>query len=171
MRPSVRLLGRIEVLARSGTPIQFHTRRSRELLIILVLTGAAARGRELVAAAIWAEGGDDRVRNRLNTEVWRLRRTLAEAGEDPDAWILSQGAELAFRPDSPVAVDVLRFDALLAEAGRASERETRRRALAEAVACYGGELAPGLYGDWCLLAREAYRGRYLQALPDRGVVV
>lgn len=36
----------------------------------------------------------------------------------------------------------------------------------EAVACYEGELAPGLYGDWCLLAREAYRGRYLQALEQ-----
>lgn len=165
-RPSIRLLGRIEVVARNGTPIQFHTRRSKELLIILVLAGAATCNRELVAAAIWAEGGDGCVRNRLNTEVWRLRRTLAAAGEVPDAWVVSQGADLAFRADGPVAVDVLRFDALLAEAGRTGDADARRRALAEAVACYGGELAPGLYGDWCLLAREAYRGRYMQALEQ-----
>lgn len=166
MRPLIRLLGRIEVVASSGTAIQFQTRRSKELLIVLVLAGTAMRDRELIAAALWADGGDQQVRNRLNTEIWRIRRTLIDAGENPDDWIVSQGTELAFRADGPVAVDVLQFDALLAEAVQAREPEARRCVLTRAIACYGGGLAPGLYGDWCLLAREAYRGRYLQALEQ-----
>ena len=161
---SVRLFGRFEVTTGMGHPVRFATERSRRLLALLVLGAGAPRSRERLTDALWDAGDETRVRHSLNTEVWRLRRALAEAGEDAADWISADGPDLAFRADGPVRADVLEFDASLKTAERAPDRAGRLTALTAAAALYAGELAPGVYADWCLLAREAYRGRFLAAL-------
>ena len=160
----VRMFGRFDVIGAAGRPVVFPTERSRHLLAILLLGAGAPMPRARLIADLWEDGAESQLRHNLNTEIWRLRRALANAGENAAAWITPVGADLAFSAAARINVDVHRFDAHLAAAAATTAPADRSEALAKAVELYAGELAPSIYSDWCVVAREAYRGRYVAAL-------
>jgi predicted ATPase len=65
-----------------------------------------------------------------------------------------------------LTTDVADFLTALRDAERAPESTTRRRALADAVALYRGELLPGHDALWVLEQRGWLAERYFRALPD-----
>jgi DNA-binding SARP family transcriptional activator len=161
---SVRLFGAFTIVSRSGCEVSFATERSRQLLAMLVVQGEAPIARDRLIAALWDEGSDAQLRRCLNTELWRVRQALRKAGEDDGAWLACTADAIGFRTGGGTDVDVHRFDAYSRSAFAPSDADPLADELEAALAIYGGEFAPGVYADWCLVVRERYRGRYLTVL-------
>jgi len=75
-------------------------------------------------------------------------------------WIDESGGHLVWHADADVAIDLARFERLVADPETA----------AEAVAAYGGDLLEGYDDDeWLTVERERLRSTYLEALLELAV--
>jgi DNA-binding SARP family transcriptional activator len=162
--PALRLFGSFEARARTGRQIAFPTEKAKQLLALLALERGAAVPRSRVVASLWSEGVEQQLRHSLNTEVWRVRRALADAGEDPSDWLDSRADSLAFKTDRGIWVDVIAFDDIVNAAQRNPDGPETPGLLRQAEAIYRGDLMSGVFDEWCLVLREAYRARRLALL-------
>jgi DNA-binding SARP family transcriptional activator len=161
---TIRLFGPIAVEhgQRRLMPRDFGGSRPKQVLEILL----AARGRSLpverIAEMLWGEQLPDHFPGAIQTFVSALRRHLcADAGCAREFVVTERGA-YRFAVEN-AAVDLDRFDELLAQAGRATT-DAARRYLVDALSLATGEvLEDEPYADWAEELRGTYRGRVIGA--------
>jgi DNA-binding SARP family transcriptional activator len=164
----VYLLGQVRAhAATAANSLHFPTKKSKSLLAYLVLYKERTFARPSIAGQFWPELDEDRALRSLNTEVWRLRALLKIAGLNPGAFLQSDHECIGFREDCDHWVDAAEFDtATRAMSGRGAlpRHQDALSTLTRAVGLYRGDLVDGLFDEWCLVEREAYRARYMAAL-------
>jgi DNA-binding SARP family transcriptional activator len=162
-RSVCRLFGRLEVWGRHGTRVEFLSERSKHLFAVLALQKGAPVSRDVLVARLWTDGTDERLRRNLSTEVWRLRRALAKAGEDGSRWINARPEALSLCMEQ-VWIDIEVFDQCISAQSPQSIQPSPLASLESIEQLYRGDLLPELAYDWCLAEREAYRNRFLGCL-------
>ncbi|MEC9199213.1 MAG: BTAD domain-containing putative transcriptional regulator [Pseudomonadota bacterium] len=106
MSAELRLLGTCYAVSETAQPIQFASRREKELLAALAVDQGRPVSRDKVLDHIW--GRDDfAARKALNTSLWRLRGAIREAGGDPENWINSDTDHLMLPDSNGPWVDVI----------------------------------------------------------------
>ncbi len=123
----------------------------QHLLAFLALNERGLR-RAQVAGVLWTNYAEDRAAGNLRSALWRLRATGLEL---IDAW------HDTLRLSEDVIVDVREANrlAMLALDSRTDVNDPSLDRLP-----FGGELLPGWYEDWILLARERQRQLCVHAL-------
>ncbi|MEV0321915.1 BTAD domain-containing putative transcriptional regulator [Streptomyces sp. NPDC050659] len=132
-----RLLGPLEVLL-DGRPVALRAAKQRALLAALLVDANKVVATDTLIGRLWDDEPPDGARNALQNYVLRLRRTLgAPAGTPirtrPDGYVIDVREE---------ALDLHRFDALVARARAAAAAKATERAsalLGEALALWRGE--------------------------------
>ncbi len=120
--------------------------------------------REKIFEQLWSNNTPAQPKRAFNSELWRLRKTLASAGLDGQKLVVSDAETVAFKTDLNVDIDLYLFDQAAAKAINGSDNaQTTTR---EIERLYQGELLAGIYDDWCLTFRETYRGYFLEAMEN-----
>lgn len=106
MSAELRLLGTCYAVSETAQPIQFASRREKELLAALAIDQGRPVARDKILDRIW--GRDDfSARKALNTSLWRLRGAIRDAGGEPENWIVSDTDNLMLPGDTGPWVDVV----------------------------------------------------------------
>ncbi len=106
MSAELRLLGTCYAVSEASQPIQFASRREKELLAALAIDQGRPVARDKILDRIW--GRDDfSARKALNTSLWRLRGAIRDAGGEPENWIVSDTDNLMLPDDTGPWVDVV----------------------------------------------------------------
>jgi predicted ATPase/DNA-binding SARP family transcriptional activator len=159
----IQLLGGFRLVSDTTPLTTLDSPRLQALLAYLVLHRATPHARPHLAFGLWPDTTEAQARTNLRTLLHRLRQAWPLA----DQFLQIDAQTVQWRTDAPWTLDVADFEHALAQADQA-ERDgdpTRlRKALAEAVECYHGELLPAWYDDWVLLERERLRQLFLTAL-------
>jgi DNA-binding SARP family transcriptional activator len=142
--------------------------RARALLRLLTLHAGSAVHREVIGAALWPEADIGAAARSLQVAVSAIRGLFGDAlGADGARLIAREGD--AYRLAVPVdAIDVRRFDRLLAE-GRAARRrgDSPGPALVGALKEYTGDLLPeDGPEEWVVASREHYRTLAVEAARE-----
>ncbi len=124
------LLGPFEVRTGDGVPVEVSGARLRALLAALALEPGRVVGRARLVDWIWGEEPPADAVNAVQALVSRLRRVLPDGSIEAE----SGGYRLAVTPD---AVDVSRFESLVARA-RTAEDPARAELLREALGLWRG---------------------------------
>jgi WD40 repeat protein/DNA-binding SARP family transcriptional activator len=119
------LLGPVEVLDR-GQQIQLGGQRQRAVLAILLLQAGRHVSIDLLAELLWADQTPRAARNSIHRFVSDLRRAL---GDSAARSLQTSGAGYILHVQ-PGEVDLLRFERLAEEGGRALNRGEPERAIA-----------------------------------------
>lgn len=152
------LLGGFHLRLSPGGDVVLTARKPRALLAYLALHPDRPQSREILAALLWGDRGDQRAHNSLSQAVTALRKGLGDAAS---IHLAIDNDSLMFRSDA-AEVDVLNFERLAAVDAAAVDA-----AAAEAVAdlerardLYRGELLAGLavrdpaFEEWLGFERE-----------------
>lgn len=146
---SLRLLNGF-VLARSGAEVVVASGCQR-LVALLAVNGPS--GRTVTAGTLWPEVPDARANGNLRTSLWRLNRQWP-------GLVQSDDQSLALTRDVSLdTVALARQARAVADMSCGVEPGERYSGLIDA-----GELLPGWYDDWVILARERLRLLRLHAL-------
>jgi predicted ATPase/DNA-binding SARP family transcriptional activator len=139
----IRLLGTFDV--RDGENIlNISSRPAQSLFAYLVLSAGTSHRREKLAGMLWPDSLEETARSNLRHALWRIRKAIpAMPGGDH---LLTDDLSIAFNASSQYWLDVEQVEKL----GEDASVDHLMTALAE----YRGELLPGFYEDWVLLARE-----------------
>jgi DNA-binding SARP family transcriptional activator len=165
-KPSIKLLGRFEIMSGRGRPCRFETARSRDLMISLLLEPRRAFTRDELAERLWPERDPANSRRALNTEMWRLRKSLSAAGFESESWFCGGAGIIGLQLPEEVEVDLHRFLSLVARLRGRSPEDTGGdlAILHEIEMIYGGDLLSGLHCEWCLLWRETVRNAFVETM-------
>ena len=162
MSAELHLLGTCYAVSETAQPIQFASRREKELLAALAVDQGRPVARDKILDHIW--GRDDfAARKALNTSLWRLRGAIRDAGGNPENWITSDTDHLMLPDENGPWVDVVN---LLQLEDPASLDLAQQWQLAET--CQGLFL-PDAQGPWLDDVRrvvEARQARLLTALVE-----
>lgn len=134
------LLGPFRVVVR-GHALDLPGARLPVLLATLALAAPQPVSVERLAAAVWGEDIAVDARTNVHSNVRRLRQLL---GAD---LIVTRGAGYALAA-APDQVDALRFVRLLDAAAAATDDETERARLVDALALWRGEPLDGVRSEW-----------------------
>lgn len=165
--PTIRSLGAF-VLLRDGEPIppgDWQSKKSRDLLRLLVARRGRAIHREAAIEILWPGLGSPEGDNRLAVAISRARSVLDPAKDvSPDAYIATLEDVIWLRTHA-LDIDVERFLGL-ARAGLRATREGReddaRGSLHEAFSMYGGDfLESHAYEEWTMPLREEARATFI----------
>lgn len=142
----LRLLGQFEAqLDQRGLDIP--TRPAQSLLAYLALNPGVEQRRERLAGLFWPESTDSNARGYLRHALWRIRKSIEEAGGDPDSYLQVSKISLALDPQQ-CWVDAVALAE--PEATRGLSADT----LTFLVSLYQGELLPGFHDEWTVAERE-----------------
>ncbi|GAA3775386.1 BTAD domain-containing putative transcriptional regulator [Plantactinospora mayteni] len=136
----IRLMGSIEV-CHDGRAIVLPGRRVRALLVLLALSAGRTVSIDTLANGIWDDTPPVRVRGSLQTYVGRLRRAL---GHDT---ITTEASGYTLQIPRH-AVDVLAFLDRVEAAGRATDPEQERQALAAALSSWRDPPFGEILSEW-----------------------
>lgn len=142
---------------------RFRTRKTGLLLAYLALHGERAHSREEVAELLW-EDSDDPAHS-LRAALSSLRGRLEPPGVVKGSVLVADRAyvrltQAAFR------ADVVNFEDARGLARRQENPACKADMLARALDAIGGELLPGYYEDWVVVARGALAARVENARSD-----
>ena len=156
----VRLLGRVTI-ERDGQPSTDPPAKALELLSFLLLHRDRGHTREELAVLLWPDASTALARKYLRQTLWQLQSALAA-----ELLLLNSGwVRIDAGADWWLDVDVFERawegsrDVAGAELTVAQAEE-----LEHAVTLYRGDLAEGLYSDWCIYERDRLQLTYLAML-------
>src|SRR5690606_13444313 len=145
-----------EVSASAWVSVKAH-----DLLAYLVTLRTESVRVDQALDALWPDE-PERAKTAFHTALYRLRGALRRSQDDDTKFVLVEGRK--YRLDvARFALDVDRFDALLAQARR-SEPERAMALLAEADALVRGEYLAGLDYPWVMGERRRIADAHLEAL-------
>ena len=148
----ISLLGEQRVVL-DGSVVDLGSPRAMALLGFLLLHRDVPQRREYIAAQFWPGSSTAQSRTNLRRELHALRTGLpAVAG-----WLAADRGTLLWRSGPGCQLDVADFEAAAgaaATARAAGDDAGFRRAAAEAVRAYRGELLPARYDDWVAAERD-----------------
>src|SRR5437868_4943556 len=159
----VNLFGNLRI-SFAGHPVTaVNTNRLHSLIAYLILHGDAPQPRERLAFMLWPSSGESQARTNLRQLLHHLKRALpAECNV-----LVTNHFAVGWRQDAMCAIDVVDFQAAIAQAGSARTEDDRAReiqSLTTAAQLYEDDLLPGLYDDWLTPLREEYRRRISEVL-------
>lgn len=139
----VRLLGQWKIRL-DGRPVEIASRPAQSLFAYLALNPMIEHRREKLAGLLWPDSTEANARNNLRQALWRIRKAIEDAGHEV---IVANNLSITFLPGSEFWLD-----AAMLERDVPEDRLTDE--LIEDVSLYEGDLLPGFYEDWAMLARE-----------------
>lgn len=159
----IKLFGNLRI-SFAGRPFTaVNTNRLQSLIAYLILHGDTPQPRERLAFTLWPASSESQARTNLRQLLHHLKRALpAECN-----LLVTDHFAVRWRQDAPCAIDVVDFQAAIAEAGSARTENDRAReiqALTTAAQLYEDDLLPALYDDWLTPLREDYRRRISEVL-------
>lgn len=145
--PQIHVMGKFEVLAESGERARWTSRKSRDLLKILVSRRGMAISREVIMEELWPGQDPDGLANRFAVALSTVRRALnPDRRYEVQHFVELEADSLRLRIDR-LAVDV---EAFLAEAA-STELDVMRRAAQQYV---GDVFADEPYARWAGSLRD-----------------
>jgi LuxR family transcriptional regulator, maltose regulon positive regulatory protein len=163
-RVRVRLLGSLEATV-AGSAIRFAgeaRRRPLEIVAALVALGRPESADAEVANVLWPASDGDLAHHALETALYRLRRLLGEGV------VVHRDRMLAIDLRN-CWVDALAFDALMARASAALQRNAVAEAIdsaERAIGVYRGPFLPNRDEPWVIAARTRLRRPILRVIGD-----
>ncbi|MGB5050183.1 MAG: BREX system ATP-binding domain-containing protein, partial [Caldilineaceae bacterium] len=136
--------------------------RYQRLLAYLFLHHPTPLSRQHLAFLFWPDSSERQSRTNLRNLIHRLHKNWPEMAH----WIDASGADIEWRADAEIEVDVAQFAAALAAANVTADPSVKESHLRQATDCYRGDLLPDIYDDWALGERERLRTLYVQALEQ-----
>src|SRR5262249_17981104 len=159
----IELFGGLRIFQTEQPVTSVNTNRLQSLLAYLVLHSDSPQSRERLAFLLWPESSESQARTNLRQLLYHLRRALPA-----DCHLLTTDNQMAqWRRDPACAIDVLEFEAAVAQATKAEERgdlNGKREALQCAARLYQDELLPGLFDEWLSPRRELLRQLFASVL-------
>ncbi|MCP4428414.1 MAG: AAA family ATPase [Chloroflexi bacterium] len=158
----VLLLGEFRLMM-GATAVPPLDARCQSLLAHLILQRDTAHTRQHLAFQFWPDSAEPQARTNLRKAIHKLRRALPDA----DQFLRLNRQTIQWRPDAPFTLDVDEFEQSLKTNGQVLEVANRQSLivnLQNAITLYHGDLLPGHYDDWILVARERLRQRCLRGL-------
>ena len=132
----LQLLGPVQAAA-DGRQVNLGVRMQRFVLAVLALEANQLVTTERLIDLAWPEDPPRTARRIIQTQISRLRGTLAAAGVDEVFSVCPAGPGYRLRCE-PDCVDAHRFTSLLGRAGGAADDEVRIGLLSEALALWQG---------------------------------
>jgi DNA-binding SARP family transcriptional activator len=162
---AIYLLGPFEVrLLPHQTSVQLPP-ASRDLLAYLALRRPRPVPREVVQERLWGDCSTEVTRRRLNTAVWRLRRSLGTLGGTVfDVIDTTAGGGIRLTGSDAVWVDSEAFEAAVRSNGGEASGRTPTDKLEDCIELYRGELVEGSYAEYLLADRARLAQLYDAAL-------
>ncbi len=158
---SLCLLGAFQLVCQ-GKPVVFDQPRLEELIALLAIQPGEPIQRVQIAYQIWPDSGESQARANLRNLLYKLKQLWPNM----DTAIAVERNHVTWRSDACIAVDLLRFQSLIADAGRCDNADDRIKLLTDAVDLYRGDFLPTCFADWALVERERLRGRYTTLLEQ-----
>jgi predicted ATPase/DNA-binding SARP family transcriptional activator len=160
----IALLGPLEVHDGTGAPVDLSGERLRALLARLALDPGRPVSAEGLMAAVWRDAPPAGVSSALQSLVFRLRRALPPT-EAALVESLPTGYRLAVAPD---AVDVGRFEQLVARGRAAGDSPAAVRCYTDALALWRGDPLADVGGaDFAVAVAARLTELRLRAVEDR----
>jgi LuxR family maltose regulon positive regulatory protein len=146
-------------------------RQAKNLVKMLVAYQGQKCPRDVITDAFWSDASPAAQRANLASLIYRIRKTLDEAGDSIDsASCIVVNDEHLFLDPSRVWTDAGQFLLHLDRAERLRTTGDTVRSFEEyekAFKLYRGEFLPDdLYDDWTVAARDRLRARYMNALRE-----
>ena len=159
----IKLFGNLQISVADHPVTTVNTNRLQSLIAYLILHGDTPQPREGLAFALWPGSSESQARTNLRQLLHHLKRAL------PAECNLLETTHLTvrWRHDGSCAVDIVDFQAAIAQAARARTENDRAREiqlLTTAAQVYEDDLLPSLYDDWLMPVREEYRKRISEVL-------
>src|ERR1700755_1257103 len=111
----IRLFGNLRI-SLAGQPIAgIQTNRLHSLIAYLILHGDAPQPREQLAFMLWPASSESQARTNLRPLLHHLKRGLP----DESNLLVTNHFAVRWRQDVPCAIDVVDFQAAIADAGSA----------------------------------------------------
>jgi DNA-binding SARP family transcriptional activator len=130
-----------------GKPIRIQSRSAQSLIAILVLNPEISFRREALSGMLWPDSTESNARRYLRQALWRIRRSIEDAGLDPCAVLVVDDISLQFKKPEIFWMDAEKLVDQLPE-------EISIDALERIVNLYRGDFLPGFYDDWVLTERH-----------------
>ena len=141
-------------------PIRGVGPKAREILAYLALHPDGA-SRDALAAAIWRDGDDRRLANRLYAALSQIRRSIRAATDDPDIELVDHDGTL-YR----LRRELIRVDLWDVQDALARRRAGDPNAVSDLATAYTGHIALDISGQWMQPYREQLRREVLDTLTD-----
>lgn len=158
-RGEISILGEVRANLVNGDSIKLSSKRSRELLSALTLASGRCVRREKLCNDLWPDLSSTRGRKALNTELWRLKTAIRDAGGEASKWIQSTQSDIRICTENGLQTDFDQFNIIIKK-----QQSFNRDELIYASNLYKGELADGIQAEWLEPLREEIRIQYYQLL-------
>jgi DNA-binding SARP family transcriptional activator len=156
---TLKLLGVFQLIDGENT-MTLGQARLPELVAYLALRRFEAVPRRQLAYLFWPDSSEAQAQTNLRNLLFKLGKAWPTVSN----FLHVERSQIRWRADCAVEIDVLRFEAAVAQADAASQLPAVESALQEALACYGGDLLPSCYDDWILVERERLNTIFLRTL-------
>lgn len=170
---TIELLGGFR-LQENGVTVHLEMARSHELLAYLALHGAQPSAQPVaraeLAQMLWPESNETQARTNLRNLLFKLGKAWPSLSTYLDIRRQTIGWQAGKQPDC----DVTRLQAAFTAQGLSGAQDTdapqdpvftsAEADVSAELALYRGELLPGHYAEWILVARARLHRQYLQAL-------
>ena len=157
------LFGNLRI-SNSGQPVtSVNMNRMQSLIAYLILHGDVPQPRERLAFVLWPGSTESQARTNLRQLLHHLKRALPAECQS----LVTDHYSVRWRRDASCEIDVVEFQAAIAEAASARAEDDRSREirfLTAAAQLCEDDLLPGLYDDWLAPIREEYRQRVCEVL-------
>jgi DNA-binding SARP family transcriptional activator len=160
----VSLLGELVVRSPGELPVDFATRKEKELFCILLTRRRRSHTRAALANLLWYDATAEQSKRYLRTALWHLRKDLAYPS-DPDPLITVEGERVQLSPQVDIRTDVEVIEQAFGLVKPPSKERCTPRVAAQltgAVGLYKGDFLEGWCEEWCLYERERVRQMYFQ---------
>jgi DNA-binding SARP family transcriptional activator/predicted ATPase len=159
----INLFGNLRI-STSGRPVtSVNTNRIQSLIAYLILHGDTPQPREQLAFVLWPGSTESQARTNLRQLLHHLKRALPAECQ----LLVTDHSSVRWRQEASCEIDVVDFQAAIADAASArteNDRAREIRSLTAAAQLCEDDLLPGLYDDWLGPFREHYRQRVCETL-------
>lgn len=163
----VRLFGDIDLKLAGKKLADFPTRRSSALFARLIDCAGQSFTRDSLVEQYWHDCDPAHGKNRLRTELWRIRRIVEADGLPSQNFLQVEKDRIGFNSAAEYQLDVALFESGIEALLQCSPRELDSAGylkLQNILALYRGDYLQHFDDDWCILRRESLRAQYLTAL-------
>lgn len=159
----INLFGNLRISSAGRQVTSVNTNRLHSLIAYLILHGDTPQPRERLAFELWPGSSESQARTNLRQLLHHLKRALPAECKS----LVSDHYSVRWRRDASCEIDVVDFQAAIAEAAAArtdGDRAREIRSLAAAAQLCEDDVLPGLYDEWLTPIREEYRQRVCEVL-------
>ena len=162
-RLKIKLFGNLQITAAGSLVTGVDTPRLHSLLAWLLLQADVPQPKERVASLLWPDSSGPQARTNLRQLLHHLKRALPASND----LLRADHFSVQWERDASCTIDVVEFQAALAEAAKAFERQDRQAEsawLKKAINIYTDDLLPVVYDEWLVPIRQDLHAQLSTAL-------